>query len=1045
MSYRLYQGDVPPANFTAGANSTYQIAQDIPIMRNIAQSYAMYYSPSVFKQVVKGTPSQIIDRLRILREPVDLGIYNRNKEGHSLLGYGVEDKGNGIFWIMVYDNNWPGRTDLYVEVNYNAETWRYSLAATNPTQDTAAWEGDAQSRSLEYIPLSAYHQTLDCPFCATSAANGSNRGATLIALNGTGSVLVNSPQGQIGESNGNLVNTIPGADLLPSLGARFSRQAPYLVIPQVGELTIQATTANPNEPANLSIVDPGFSVSANQLSLQPNQQEQLIVSPADQRFKYIAGGNQQPVLQFVAHQGKETYLVSLSNIDFRAGQGLNIASNPTSNNLVITSNGVNAAKAVLTLIRINSTGQAVFVGHDLPISAGGAVGLDVAGWNGTGPLNIQIDVAADGTFEKTQPLQQDFPAGILTNVTSVNEAIQRLKAVAPYLNNAQKDTLLHTLAGLSFDGNSFGRIVFNLNQLNQLSDAQLVAFIKTVPAFTEGNKAFSPSQLAAFLFALRRDQVGLQNLIGVLGLSSSAKEQLVAELAKLKDANDALIAWDYLNQDKTTLADFLASRHLSPAQLGYFIQTVNLSPTEAQGVLAKLALPANQQQAILSGGVATNPAITPTQVVAVASTIQPTATLAPIKTPTTQPTKQPTPTSVPSIVATTKATPSPEVVASAPTKTPKPSVVVTPSIAATPSVVVTPSEVAATPSAVITPSAAVLNTAAIPTEAVTPSVAATPSAVHQLTPTAVVANSIALACEDMKRAVIAFYYAWYDPSDWSSGKTSGGDVPDPSYSGDDDATLNRHLQQASDAGIDVLACAWKGPGDAVTTNRCKRLLELADASGRNIKVAMFADEAGGWFSGGEDGMVAAIELLKNDFMTSPAYYKVKERPVFLAWRTETLGDVALWQRVRGRVDPDKSQFWMAGTDKFNYLDTFDTLFYYDISWESKPGAAMASYANRLATYNKAHPGANKLFVGTSQPSYDDSAIRGPGHVVVPHTEDGAYYRATWQAVINRNACAVVLTSFNEFYEGSYIEPSVKFGHIYLDLTGQLTRQYKGGR
>jgi hypothetical protein len=295
----------------------------------------------------------------------------------------------------------------------------------------------------------------------------------------------------------------------------------------------------------------------------------------------------------------------------------------------------------------------------------------------------------------------------------------------------------------------------------------------------------------------------------------------------------------------------------------------------------------------------------------------------------------------------------------------------------------------------------------------------------------------------MNRAVIAFYYAWYGMSDWSSGQTSTGDLPDPTYDGGDDATLSRHLQQADGAGIDALACAWKGPGDATTTNRCKRLLELAASSGLGIKVAIFADEADtGWFVRNGDAMAQAIQTLKSDFMSSPAYFTIKGKPVLLAWRAEQLGDPAAWQRVRDQVDPNREQFWMGGTDQFTYLDAFDSLFYFDISWERQAGAAMASYAGRLAQYNKAHPGADKPFIGTAQAAYDDTARRGPGHAVKPHTQDAAYYKDSWQALIGRKACAVVLSTFNEFYEGSYIEPSVQFGRTYLDATGQLTSQYK---
>ena len=56
-----------------------------------------------------------------------------------------------------------------------------------------------------------------------------------------------------------------------------------------------------------------------------------------------------------------------------------------------------------------------------------------------------------------------------------------------------------------------------------------------------------------------------------------------------------------------------------------------------------------------------------------------------------------------------------------------------------------------------------------------------------------------------------------------------------------------------------------------------------------------------------------------------------------------------------------------------------------------------------------------------------------------------YYRGTWQDAIKRNLEGVVLTSFNEFYEGSHIEKSANFGDLYLRLTKEYSDQYHSGQ
>ncbi|HJZ49067.1 MAG TPA: hypothetical protein VKE41_17945, partial [Roseiflexaceae bacterium] len=85
------------------------------------------------------------------------------------------------------------------------------------------------------------------------------------------------------------------------------------------------------------------------------------------------------------------------------------------------------------------------------------------------------------------------------------------------------------------------------------------------------------------------------------------------------------------------------------------------------------------------------------------------------------------------------------------------------------------------------------------------------------------------------RPVMAFYYPWYEMSDWSYDRMS--DVAAPKYSGGDDKVLLRHIQQADDAGIDALICTWYGPNEERLNKRCRRLLQLVEQSGRGIKVA----------------------------------------------------------------------------------------------------------------------------------------------------------------------------------------------------------------
>ena len=98
-----------------------------------------------------------------------MGIYKRDRTGgHAITPYAVEDRGDGVYWIMVYDNNYPGAARA-IEVNTKTDTWNYS-GSTNPAEAAGKYEGDAETKTLELAPIAPRLGQQDCPFCDTPAA-----------------------------------------------------------------------------------------------------------------------------------------------------------------------------------------------------------------------------------------------------------------------------------------------------------------------------------------------------------------------------------------------------------------------------------------------------------------------------------------------------------------------------------------------------------------------------------------------------------------------------------------------------------------------------------------------------------------------------------------------------------------------------------------------------------------------------------------------------------------------------------------------------------
>jgi hypothetical protein len=50
---------------------------------------------------------------------------------------------------------------------------------------------------------------------------------------------------------------------------------------------------------------------------------------------------------------------------------------------------------------------------------------------------------------------------------------------------------------------------------------------------------------------------------------------------------------------------------------------------------------------------------------------------------------------------------------------------------------------------------------------------------------------------------------------------------------------------------------------------------------------------------------------------------------------------------------------------------------------------------------------------------------------------------SWNGALASNPGWITITSFNEWFEGTMIEPSVTYGTQYLDITRQFTTRWHG--
>lgn len=103
------------------------------------------------------------------------------------------------------------------------------------------------------------------------------------------------------------------------------------------------------------------------------------------------------------------------------------------------------------------------------------------------------------------------------------------------------------------------------------------------------------------------------------------------------------------------------------------------------------------------------------------------------------------------------------------------------------------------------------------------------------------------------------------------------------------------------------------------------------------------------------------------------------------------------------------------------------------------GLTMSDISEIYSEASGAAHSENGIFVATVLPGYDDTEVRSPGYIV--ERENGSYYASIWETARSSSPDHYIITSFNEWHEGSEIEPSLEYGYEYIDLTSNYIKDF----
>ncbi len=311
-------------------------------------------------------------------------------------------------------------------------------------------------------------------------------------------------------------------------------------------------------------------------------------------------------------------------------------------------------------------------------------------------------------------------------------------------------------------------------------------------------------------------------------------------------------------------------------------------------------------------------------------------------------------------------------------------------------------------------------------------------------------------------AVLANYLPWYDPGTWATGCTSSGDQPrDGAYNSDDPTVIARHIAQAQSAGLDGFAVHWLAPGNRTDTN-LGTVLNLSPDGFNSTVMFLYHIVPGA----NQQGVINSLRHIIENYGEHPRFFRAAGKPVIMFSDMYRVPDangrrsssdqdvstaVARWTEIRQAVDPNHAAWWIAEGLQAAYLAVFDGLYIYKIDHACCPSAyqGAARWAGWVRDWEQ-QSSQPKLWVGTVMPGWNDlnsaqaqcADLRVSSATFSRDRAEGAYYAKTWEAVLPTQPDFILVHSFNEWVEGSYLEPSAAFGEMYLQLTAQWAAQFK---
>jgi hypothetical protein len=271
------------------------------------------------------------------------------------------------------------------------------------------------------------------------------------------------------------------------------------------------------------------------------------------------------------------------------------------------------------------------------------------------------------------------------------------------------------------------------------------------------------------------------------------------------------------------------------------------------------------------------------------------------------------------------------------------------------------------------------------------------------------------------------------------------------YDATDPDVVRQHLAWAREAGVDGFVHDWMGAGwdrggDPATWRNdqsdrsLKVLLDVVESECPEFRVGAML-ESHLLRKNAPVDTAADLAYLYDTHMVRPGWMRVDGRPLVLVHRSAHHLPHE-WAEVRQRLG-DRELFVVGDDLKHGaVLDGLSLYSYLDAGLGATVDERLRSAVARVSAVAER---AACSFVAPVLPGFDSRRFVTPRLATVVPRRDGATYDEAWRAWAGAGADWIAITSWNEWYERSNIEPDLTHGRRYLDLTRTHADAFRAGR